>query len=74
MFGGRKTTTFNVGHFNLWPQQLDPESITGGTVDWGRAGVPPGMDYPSLGSFELSPAEILTRPSLIMCASRSSSV
>jgi hypothetical protein len=57
---GAETTTFNIGHFNLWPLEIDPDSITGGTLDWGRAGVPPGMDYPSLGSFELTPGEILT--------------
>ncbi|GIW39456.1 MAG: hypothetical protein KatS3mg076_0033 [Candidatus Binatia bacterium] len=51
-------TTFNIGHFNVWPLEVDPTSITGGALDWGRAGVEPGRDYPSLGSYQLSPAEI----------------
>lgn len=51
-------TTFDFGHFNVWPLPVDPSSITGGALDWGRSGVAPGMDYPSLGSYDLSPAEI----------------
>jgi hypothetical protein len=58
---GSETTTFNIGHFNLWPLEIDPDSITGGVLDWGRAGVPAGMDYPSLGSYELSPTEIMAQ-------------
>ena len=51
-------TTFDLGHFNMWPLSVDPTSITGGALDWGRSGVPVGQDYPSLGSYDLSPAEI----------------
>ena len=51
-------TTFNLGHFNAWPLERDPTSYTGGAIDWGRAGVPAGKDFPSLGSFDLSPAEL----------------
>lgn len=53
-------TTFNLGHFNAWPLQRNPESYTGGAIDWGRAGTPAGKDFPSLGSYDLSPAELFT--------------
>lgn len=52
-------STFNIGHFNAWPLQRDPSKRTGGSIDWGRDGVAPGMGYPSLGSYDLSPAELL---------------
>jgi hypothetical protein len=51
-------TTFDYGHFNSWPVTRDPLQLNGGGVDWGRAGIAPGMDFPSLGSYNLSPAEI----------------
>lgn len=51
-------TTFNLGHFNAWPLERDPASHTGGAIDWGRSGVPAGQDFPALGSFDLSPAEL----------------
>jgi hypothetical protein len=51
-------TTFDYGHFNSWPVTVDPTQINGGSVDWGRAGIAPGMDFPSLGSYGLSPREI----------------
>ncbi len=51
-------TTFDLGHFNAWPLQRLPDTHTGGSIDWGRAGVPPGQDFPSLGSYDLSPAEL----------------
>jgi hypothetical protein len=64
-------TTFDYGHFNSWPVTVDPLQVNGGSVDWGRAGVAPGMDFPSLGSFGLAPAEIFDaahadpRPNLV---------
>ena len=51
-------TTFDYGHFNSWPVTVDPSAVNGGGVDFGRAGIAPGMDFPSLGSYSLSPAEI----------------
>jgi len=51
-------TTFDYGHFNSWPITVDPTQVNGGSVDWGRAGVAPGQDFPSLGSYGLSPKEI----------------
>ena len=54
-----EVSTFNVGHFNNWPAVVDESSRLGGSLDWGRAGVEAGGDYPSAGSYDLSPAEIL---------------
>jgi hypothetical protein len=51
-------TTFDYGHFNSWPVTVDPLQVNGGTVDWGRAGVAPGQDFPALGSYGLTPGEI----------------
>ncbi len=51
-------TTFDYGHFNSWPVTVDATQVNGGTVDWGRTGVAPGADFPALGSFGLTPAEI----------------
>jgi hypothetical protein len=64
-------TTFDYGHFNSWPVTIDPSQVNGGGVDFGRAGVAPGMDFPSLGSYSLTPAEIFStakldpRPNLV---------
>jgi hypothetical protein len=51
-------TTFDYGHFNSWPVTVDPSKLNGGSVDHGRVGSTPGMDFPSYGSYALSPAEI----------------
>jgi hypothetical protein len=55
---GQEITMASLGHFNMWPLERDPRRAAGGPIDWGRAGVSPGMDYPSLGSYDLSPAEL----------------
>jgi hypothetical protein len=46
-------TTFIYGHFNVWPLEVDPDSIIGGALDWGR-----GPGFPSEGAYDLSPSEI----------------
>jgi hypothetical protein len=56
---GEEITTFNYGHFNAYPLTRQADQVAGGPIDWGRAGVEPGRDYPSLGSYELSPAELI---------------
>jgi len=53
-------TTFDYGHFNSWPVTIDPSKLSGGSVDHGRAGSTAGMDFPSYGSYALSPDEIFT--------------
>jgi hypothetical protein len=53
-----ETTTFSYGHFNMWPQTVNPASIIGGALDWGRSGVTPGLDYPEHFSYDLLPSEI----------------
>jgi hypothetical protein len=68
---GSEISTFDYGHFNTWPLTVDPAQVNGGSIDWGRPEVAPGMDYPSLGSFGYSPAELFAatladpRPNLI---------
>jgi hypothetical protein len=52
-------TTFDYGHFNSWPVTIDPSKVNGGSVDWGRAGVPPGQDFPSYGNYNLTPGELI---------------
>ncbi|HEV7735640.1 MAG TPA: carboxypeptidase regulatory-like domain-containing protein [Candidatus Binatia bacterium] len=64
-------TTFDYGHFNSWPVTVDPTQLNGGSVDWGRAGIAPGRDFPAYGSFSLAPGEIFAaakadpRPNLV---------
>jgi len=53
-------TTFDYGHFNAWPMTVDPNQVNGGNVDHGGdAPGGDGQDFPSFGSYSLSPAEII---------------
>jgi hypothetical protein len=54
---GEEITTFDYGHFNGYPFSVDPSVPSGGSTDWAVA-EPPGQDFPSLGAYNLSPAEI----------------
>ncbi len=55
---GEEITTFDYGHFNAYPQGRDDSLVqTGGSTDHGGA-APPGEDFPSLGNYNLSPAQI----------------
>jgi len=54
---GEEITTFDYGHYNAYPQAQDPAKPSFGATDFGGA-APPGQDFPSLGSYSLSPAEI----------------
>ena len=54
---GEEITTFDYGHFNAYPQAQDPAKPSFGATDFGGAALP-GQDFPSLGSYALSPAEI----------------
>lgn len=54
---GEEITTFDYGHYNAYPQAPDPAKPSFGATDFGGAALP-GQDFPSLGSFALSPAEI----------------
>jgi hypothetical protein len=51
-------TYFDSGHFGAYPLSLVPGSVTNGAIDWGRAGVAPGLGYPSDGSYDLSVNEM----------------
>ncbi|MGH7289074.1 MAG: hypothetical protein ACREI8_13760 [Myxococcota bacterium] len=54
---GEEITTFDYGHFNGYPFTVDPSVPSGGSTDWGKA-APPGMDFPSAGALNATPAEI----------------
>lgn len=55
---GEEITSFDYGHFNAYPQAGDPaRPASNGSTDWGGAAAP-GADFPSLGSYGLSPAQI----------------
>jgi hypothetical protein len=54
---GEEITTPSFGHYNAYPLGFDPTRPSGGSIDWGRA-APPGEDFPSLGAWNLTPAEI----------------
>jgi len=68
---GEEITSFDYGHFNAYPLLLDASSptatytpdgltqLSGGSTDWGQA-EPPGMDFPSYGALNATPAEIYT--------------
>lgn len=55
---GQEMTTFDYGHFNAWPLDLDPSVPNNGFVDHGGA-APPGLDYPSAGYYSEPPANIV---------------
>jgi len=54
---GEEITTFDYGHFNAYPLQIDPSRVSQGAVDFG-GGAAPGRDFPAYGSYTLSPAQI----------------
>jgi len=55
---GEEITSFDYGHFNAYPQAVDAaRPASGGSTDWAGAAAP-GADFPSLGSYGLSPAQI----------------
>jgi hypothetical protein len=54
---GEEITTFDYGHFNAYPFEVDRDLPSGGSTDWAVA-APPGRDFPAYGAFNLAPAEI----------------
>lgn len=54
---GEEITSFDYGHFNAYPQGVDPTRVSNGSTDWGGA-APAGMDFPSYGNHPLTPAQI----------------
>lgn len=54
---GEEITTWEYGHYNGFPFDVDPNHQTGGTVDWAGA-AEPGRDFIAFGSFGLTPAEV----------------
>ncbi len=56
---GEEITTWDAGHYNGYPFTVDSSRPTGGSTDWGRA-APAGEDFPSLGAYIMTPAEVDT--------------
>lgn len=56
---GEEITTFDYGHFNGYPFTVDPTRVSGGSTDWAVA-APAGMDFPSAGAYNATPAEVFT--------------
>jgi len=54
---GEEITTFDYGHFNAYPFTIDSSRPSGGSTDWAVAAAP-GEDFPSLGNYNATPAEI----------------
>jgi len=55
---GQEMTSFDYGHFNAWPLDLDPLVVNNGFVDHGGA-APDGEDYPSAGYYSEAPVDII---------------
>jgi len=54
-----ETTTSHYGHFNEWPQTVDPLQYDGGAEDWSfHLGEVNGLTYPSDGAYDRLPGEI----------------
>jgi hypothetical protein len=56
---GEEITTFDYGHFNSYPRTVDNTRISLGSTDWAVA-APPGLEFPSQGAYNATPAEIFT--------------
>jgi hypothetical protein len=54
---GEEITSFDYGHYNAYPQGVDPTRVSNGSTDWGGA-APAGMDFPAYGYHPLTPAQI----------------
>jgi hypothetical protein len=54
---GEEITSFDYGHFNAYPQGVDPTRVSNGSTDWGGA-APAGMDFPAYGYHPLPPAQV----------------
>ncbi len=54
---GEEITTFDYGHFNGYPFTADYSKPSRGSTDWGIA-APAGMDFPSLGAYSATPAQL----------------
>ena len=56
---GEEITSFDTGHYNSYPRDVDSTRPSGGSTDWGGAETA-GEDFPSFGNWVLTPAEIYT--------------
>jgi hypothetical protein len=56
---GEEITSFDTGHYNSYPRDVDATRPSGGSTDWGGAETA-GEDFPSFGNWVLTPSEIYT--------------
>ncbi len=56
---GEEITSFDTGHYNSYPRDVDATRPSGGSTDWGGAETA-GEDFPSFGNYVLTPSEIYT--------------
>jgi hypothetical protein len=56
---GEEITSFDTGHYNSYPRNVDPTRPSGGSTDWAGAETA-GEDFPSFGNWVLTPSEIYT--------------
>jgi hypothetical protein len=56
---GEEITSFDTGHYNSYPRNVDATRPSQGSTDWAGA-APPGEDFPSFGNWVLTPSEIYT--------------
>jgi hypothetical protein len=56
---GEEITSFDTGHYNSYPRDVDATRPSGGSTDWSGAETA-GEDFPSFGNWVLTPAEIYT--------------
>lgn len=55
---GEEVTTFDIGHYNIFPVVPDVSVQNLGGIDWAGA-APAGEGFPSRGAYNLSPSELL---------------
>ncbi len=54
---GEEITTWDYGHFSVYPVVVDSTRPSGGSIDWAGA-APPGDDFASEGAYCLDPTQI----------------
>lgn len=56
-FIGEEITSFDIGHYNLFPASNDPSLLNMGALDWVGAS-PVGENFPSKGGYDLTPSQL----------------
>lgn len=56
-FIGEEITSFDIGHYNLFPASNDLQPLNQGALDWVGAS-PVGENFPSQGGYDLTPSQL----------------